>query len=79
MIVLRAEAKDIEALNINDFFTGHTLGLDIHGMHYYPCDRYCKYNEEELQKPENKDLLVLFDSLEKVEFETIEKPKIDEI
>ena len=66
MIVLKATAEQIEALNIDDFFTGHTLGKDINGLHYYSCERYCK--EVEM----NEEQKELFDSLEKVEFEELE-------
>ena len=78
MKVVRSTTKDIEALNINDFFTGHTLAKDKEGMHYYSCERYCMSNPEIMAEPTEEDseeliaMRVLFESLEKVELEEIE-------
>ena len=71
MEVIRLTSEDIESLNIDGFFDGHNLAKDIHGLHYYPCERLCKSCE---MSDEQK---ALFDSLEKVEVEDIEREEIE--
>jgi len=68
MIVFLASSDQIDLLNVNDFFTDHTLAKDKEGLHYYPVERYLKINLE--LTDEQKTLL---ESLEKVEFDTIEQ------
>lgn len=83
MIVFRATPAQIEALNIEDFFTGHNLGLDIHGMHYYGCDRYCEkfpWITEEIKEDDSEEIKVAkttFKSLEQVEYHQLELPELD--
>ena len=82
MRVFRATTEQIEYINIDDFFTGHTLPKDKEGLHYYPCERYCEMfpeimeDEKESDSEELKIARATFKDLEKVDFDTIELEEI---
>jgi hypothetical protein len=70
--VFRATSEEIESINIDGFFNTATLGKDKHGIHYYPCDEFCERNPDLTEEQK-----AIFESLEKVDFDSIEREEIE--